>query len=93
MRVNERPGENEDDLTDDEDNNLSSHPLNAEGYGEEQKIFLRNNEYQPRRVLGRINNRSIINDHEDDIMVDELDMRLHIREGSIGRSLNMMRPA
>jgi hypothetical protein len=28
----------------------------------------------------------------DDILVDEVDTRLSAREGSIGRSLNMMRP-
>ena len=35
--------------------------------------------------------RNHLNDYED-ILVDEIDTRLSAREGSIGRSLHMLRP-
>ena len=75
--VNERYHLDHD--TDDEDQSLTEE--------EEEKIIIvhHNN--------NRDHNRARRNhlDYED-ILVDEIDTRLSAREGSIGRSLNLMRP-
>jgi hypothetical protein len=57
---------------------------------EEEKIFV----FQ--RPTNHLNptfrNVSNAQYYYEDVLVDEVDMRLSAREGSIGRSLHMMRP-
>jgi len=74
--VNERYQLDHD--TDDEDQSLTDEE-------EEKMIIVHHN----RDHQNRIRRHQI--DYED-ILVDEIDTRLSAREGSIGRSLNMMRP-